>query len=122
MARADSSFQITSVEHNDDVILVDVILHEKDELFEGHFPDNPIMPGVLNIEIIEKILSEVMQMQVKRINQVKFLSPIVPKEDELLKYRFEITEKPDGRTIATIQGKKEEVVFVKVQLEIEPKE
>ena len=122
MARADSSFQITSVQHSENELLADVILHEDDHLFEGHFPDNPIMPGVLNIEIIEKILSETMQMQVKQINLIKFLTPVVPNKDEVLKYRLEIVEKPDDRTVVTIQGKIEEVIFLKVQLEIEPKE
>ena len=121
MARADSSFQITSVDHSENILLADVILYEENPLFKGHFPNNPIMPGVLNVEIVEQILSETMQMQVKQINQIKFLTPVVPNKDEVLKYRLEIAEKPDGRTIVTIQGKIEEVIFLKVLLEIEPK-
>ena len=120
MAKADSSFQISAVEPTEKGLLAKVFLNEENDLFEGHFPDNPIMPGVLNVEIIEKILFEAKQVRIKQINQIKFLTPVIPKQDDMLIYHIDIVKKSEERTIASIIGKIEEVIFVKVQLEIEP--
>ncbi len=121
MGNVSTSFEITSVQQNDNKLLAMVSLNEKNELFEGHFPNNPIMPGVLNIEILEKILDEKLKKQIKQINQIKFLKPVVPNQNEPLEYKLEVSIKPENRTIVSVIGTIKDDVFVKIQLEIEPK-
>jgi len=121
MGNVSTSFKITSVQQNDNELLAMVSLNEKNELFEGHFPNNPIMPGVLNIEILEKILDEKLKKQIKQINQIKFLKPVVPNQNEPLEYKLEVSIKPENRTIVSVIGTIKDDVFVKIQLEIEPK-
>jgi 3-hydroxymyristoyl/3-hydroxydecanoyl-(acyl carrier protein) dehydratase len=46
---------------------------------EGHFPDNPIVPGVLLLdEMMNALENEVMGLRLQGIRQVKFLQPVLP--------------------------------------------
>ena len=114
MSSAESSFNITSVEESSSGYQISVNLDENSPLFEGHFPNDPIMPGVLNIEILEKVLSEKLNVKIGQINQIKFLKPVVPKSDVPIEYTLDISEKADDRKTASIKGTWEGDVFVKI--------
>jgi 3-hydroxyacyl-[acyl-carrier-protein] dehydratase len=47
-------------------------------IFKAHFPNNPILPGFVMMEIF----SEVLNIEIKEIKKVKFFNPAYP-EDEL---------------------------------------
>jgi 3-hydroxyacyl-[acyl-carrier-protein] dehydratase len=49
-------------------------------VFKGHFPDQPVVPGVCLIEIITDCLSGLMRMPCKLVESdyIKFLKPIIP--------------------------------------------
>lgn len=51
--------------------------------FQGHFPDHPILPGIVEIMMAEITISEVMQAEytVQEVKQGKFLKPIEPNND-----------------------------------------
>jgi beta-hydroxyacyl-ACP dehydratase FabZ len=83
--------------------------------FEGHFPENPIMPGVLVIEAMAQVggilaklsVPESMKLEVGKaiyfaaIDKVKFRKPIVP-GDQIL---FELTAIRKGTKIWKMKGK-----------------
>jgi beta-hydroxyacyl-ACP dehydratase FabZ len=83
--------------------------------FEGHFPGNPIMPGVLVIEAMAQVggilakLSVPESMDIEResaiyfvaMDKVKFRRPIVP-GDQIL---FELTPMRKGTRIWKMKGK-----------------
>ncbi len=56
------------------------------EIFEGHFPGNPITPGVCQIEMLKEILSDHLGQNLffNSISDMKFISMWVPKESELV--------------------------------------
>ena len=59
---------------------VNILINEKHEVFKGHFPGNPIMPGVCMMQIIkeltEQITDSVLRMQT--LTNVKFMALINP--------------------------------------------
>lgn len=56
------------------------------EIFEGHFPGNPITPGVCQMEMVKEILSDHLSEDLffNSISDVKFISMWEPKESELV--------------------------------------
>lgn len=65
-----------------------VTIHEGHPLFEGHFPGQPVTPGVVLIEIIRKVLSDMLDMKLmlSSAREIKFVSAVIPtiiKEIEL---------------------------------------
>ena len=57
-----------------------VVLHEDCPVYEGHFPGNPIAPGVANIQMIKELTELVLSrpLTFATIKQCKFMRPVLP--------------------------------------------
>jgi 3-hydroxyacyl-[acyl-carrier-protein] dehydratase len=55
-------------------------LNEEHPLFRGHFPGNPILPGVCTLQIIRELLEKAEQkpLRMERSATIKYLGFIVP--------------------------------------------
>ena len=64
----------------------EIMIDEKHDVFKGHFPDKPILPGVLMIAVIGSVLEKVTnekRMMVEGEN-IKYLSVVDPTIDSRL--------------------------------------
>ncbi|MFH1159906.1 MAG: 3-hydroxylacyl-ACP dehydratase [bacterium] len=63
-------------------------------IYNGHFPGNPIVPGVCQIRMITEIVADIIQKEVilQTADNIKFLSAINPHETPRL--TFDISLKP----------------------------
>lgn len=54
------------------------------DIFKGHFPDQPVVPGVCLVELITDCLSGLSNMPCKLVESeyIKFLKPIIPNNDD----------------------------------------
>ncbi len=88
--------------------------------FNGHFPENPIMPGVLLVEAMgqagalacvgEDDLGKEFKVMIAKINSARFRQPVVPgdqviiesqiKKDRGKMFVVECTAKVDGKLVA----------------------
>mgnify|MGYP001235453726 CR=1 FL=1 len=64
----------------DDAIHVTIQLNKDHSVFKGHFPNNPITPGVCLIQIIKEITEEHVKKKLflQSISNIKFTSIINP--------------------------------------------
>lgn len=93
-------YTIDSLEQNDAQNHTAVIsVNESHEVFKGHFPGNPIMPGVCMMQVIkeiaEKITGSALVMQ--SLSNVKFMALINPFATPLL--RLELTVTQEGESV-----------------------
>jgi|LakMenE01Jun11ns_1017448.scaffolds.fasta_scaffold9621778_2 3-hydroxyacyl-[acyl-carrier-protein] dehydratase len=53
------------------------------EIFIGHFPNNPVVPGVTMVQLVKEVISEVLQkpIHLENISLIKFLKVIDPRID-----------------------------------------
>lgn len=74
-------------------------LNPKHEVFEGHFPGNPITPGVSMIQIIKEISEEILgkTLFLESADNVKFMAIINPETDSVLDLEIQIIEKEDNK-------------------------
>ena len=74
---------IKHLEHNGE--LINFSINTNHEVFIGHFPQYPILPGVFEMFIIEKVIEYKFSIKLNLINVeiVKFLSPILPNENDI---------------------------------------
>jgi 3-hydroxyacyl-[acyl-carrier-protein] dehydratase len=75
-----------------------VLVNEKHEVFTGHFPGNPVMPGVCMIQIIKELTEQISERQLvlQSLSNVKFMALINPFVNPELKLDLEISETGDA--------------------------
>ena len=56
-------------------------------LFEGHFPDEPILPGVHQIEMVRTTVEAVLntELRIVRVKNAKFLQKIIPSDEIIVR-------------------------------------
>ncbi len=69
-------------------------------IYQGHFPDNPVVPGVCQVEIIRELLGITLQkeMQMVKADNIKYLSMINPMEQTQLRVELEARPKNGDQT------------------------
>jgi 3-hydroxyacyl-[acyl-carrier-protein] dehydratase len=67
-----------SSDHNK--LITRIKLNKDHDIYNGHFPNNPIIPGVIIIQIIKEILEEHLgcELFLREIINIKYISPINP--------------------------------------------
>jgi 3-hydroxyacyl-[acyl-carrier-protein] dehydratase len=75
-----------------------LLINEKHDVFKGHFPGNPIMPGVCMMQIIKELTEKVTQqtLVMQSLTNVKFMALINPEVTPELKLELDITETEEG--------------------------
>ncbi len=63
-----------------------VLLNADHSIYQGHFPGNPVVPGVCQIQMIKELLELVLLRSTRLMesDNIKFLSMINPRNIELL--------------------------------------
>jgi 3-hydroxyacyl-[acyl-carrier-protein] dehydratase len=71
------SFELSEAK---DKISAQILLNSEHPVFGGHFPGNPILPGVCTVQIIRELLEKSMEkeIQLTRANNIKYLGFISP--------------------------------------------
>ncbi|MDN3675347.1 3-hydroxyacyl-ACP dehydratase [Flavobacterium branchiarum] len=74
-----------------------IMVNDKHDVFKGHFPDNPIMPGVCMIQIIKEISETITKssLMMQTLSNVKFMALINPEVTPELRLELDITTTED---------------------------
>jgi 3-hydroxyacyl-[acyl-carrier-protein] dehydratase len=92
-------YKILSLENTNDSKYDAVILvNDKHDVFKGHFPDNPIMPGVCMIQIIKELSETITKsnLMMQTLSNVKFMALINPEVTPELRLELDIITTEDG--------------------------
>jgi len=91
-----SLYVVENIETGDKSVTATIRLNEKHDIFSGHFPDNPVLPGVCTVQIIQELLSETSgsELHLTRAATIKYLSFINPLVNNTV--MVEIKYKPSG--------------------------
>lgn len=68
------------------------------DVFKGHFPGNPIMPGVCMMQIIKELTQQVtgLDLQMQQLSNVKFMALINPEINAKLRLELDVNETDEG--------------------------
>lgn len=69
-----------TIKTDDNNFKIQIELNPNHEVFEGHFPNNPIMPGVCMMQIIKEITEGFVEKDLflSKVSNVKFMATINP--------------------------------------------
>ena len=112
----DSLYTITSFESHKDELAAEVQLNKDHEIFKGHFPDQPVLPGVCMMQIVKELTEQCTgkRLFLNDVAQCKFLSMIDPEKAPLLQIHIQIEELPEPVTGVRAQIKSGESVIFKM--------
>lgn len=84
----------TSESHEDNSFETIIDLQKEHPIFNGHFPNFPVTPGVAMLQIIKELTENQLQQALflKSASNVKFLSLVDPNENSILKFSITLEE------------------------------
>jgi 3-hydroxyacyl-[acyl-carrier-protein] dehydratase len=75
-----------------------ILVNEKHDVFKGHFPGNPIMPGVCMIQIIKEPTESITKstLMIQTLSNVKFMALINPEATPELRLELDVVISEDN--------------------------
>ncbi len=76
-------FTISEANNVEGTIEAKIQLNASHKIFEGHFPGNPVTPGVVQVQIVKEILENVLDRTciLKEMGRCKFMAILNPNEN-----------------------------------------
>ena len=86
-------FFIQQLEKSQDSVKAKISINPHHEIFKGHFPEKPVVPGVCMVQIILELMEKSNQRKTRltTADSIKFLSVMNPKENELIEVTIHCT-------------------------------
>ncbi len=98
-----------------------VALNPSHGIFNGHFPGNPVLPGVCTVQIVKELLAHYLKNEVllKKAGTIKYLSFINPQANRLINFEIQFKETDKGRLTCSAKVFFEATVFCSFKGEFE---
>jgi len=83
---------------NEELVTANITINKNHDIFKGHFPGNPVTPGVCMMQIIKEITEEVVgnKLMMSSSSNIKFMAIINPEITPDLELTLEITKTNDS--------------------------
>lgn len=87
-------YSVLTFEHEEQTVKATVKLNPEHEVFKGHFPGNPVMPGVCMIQMIKELTERAttQTLFLTVASNVKFMAIINPEKNDTLQLVLQISE------------------------------
>lgn len=91
-------YTIYSRNKSEDELTVNMQFNFDHKIFEGHFPDQPVVPGVCMLQIIKEQVAEFLHtpLILESTGQLKFLSSIIPDQADFYTFNILFKENTDS--------------------------
>jgi 3-hydroxyacyl-[acyl-carrier-protein] dehydratase len=108
-------YTISTFKSENESIEATIKFNEGHLLFAGHFPGNPIVPGVVQIQIIKDLLEKIREQNLLLIQakNIKFLSMISPSKHPYVEVSIRYQEAEDDSVQVQASMRSGEITFMK---------
>ncbi|WP_195352445.1 ApeI family dehydratase [Bacteroides cellulosilyticus] len=114
-------YKVTHSEHiNETDWVVQVMLNPQHAIYSGHFPQQPVVPGVCMLQIIKECIEKIQQapLQYKQIASCKFLSVINPNETPELELSLTIKKNETDTFQILAEGASSKDICIKLKAQL----
>ena len=89
----DKLYTIVRSAHRDGIITATLELDKNNEIFAGHFPGQPVLPGACMLQMIKEVVETTLAIttRLKKAEQVRFPALINPEIHKLLELTISYT-------------------------------
>lgn len=108
-------FTIAQQVQTDSNINSQISLNAEHPIYKGHFPHQPVLPGVCMMQMLAELTGHALgrEVVIKKAGQVKFLIPIIPQKFPNLDIKIECIPAEDGSLKITGSIHAAELTFFK---------
>lgn len=87
-------YEIKNLRREGELIVGEVHLNASHKIFEGHFPEMPVLPGVCMLQIIKDCAAAMAgkELRIDYIKNCKFVSVVNPRENDWLTVSLLLTD------------------------------
>ena len=119
MILKDNFYTINELEFVENKIQASIKIDSNHSIFEGHFPNNPITPGVVEMEIVKEIVSEGIKKTLKmsKMSNCKFLAILNPLNSSEVNVKIDVLEQENNRIRISAQFLDQQTVYLKISAE-----
>jgi 3-hydroxyacyl-[acyl-carrier-protein] dehydratase len=109
------SYTIDLPEEGPSSVQATVTLNAQHPVFSGHFPGNPVVPGVCQVQMIKELVEKAVKMPLKlrESDNIKFLAMISPETTPQVEIAIQIKHMPEKVISATATISSGGTVFLK---------
>lgn len=113
-------YTITTLDQAPNQITCTLQINAAHPVFEGHFPGSPVLPGVVQLEMVKVVISKAFEkpFALKEMSTCKFLEVLNPAETPEL--TIHIQYKGDGMLDVSASGKYGEKTYFKARANFLP--
>lgn len=115
-------FYISRRADNQDTTRFDITLNPDHPVYQGHFPGNPICPGVCGIQMIKECVELILEkpLRMGKLTRCRFLAPLSPLDHPDVFITVQLTNLEMGYKVkATVSGT-ETVTYIDFSAEMQP--
>lgn len=113
----DNFYKIANLISNENKLQAEIHLNTKHEVYKGHFPNQTVVPGVIQIQIIKELLETLFEtnLMISEVFVAKYLRPITPEENPFLNIfiEYKLNETDDYQINASVS--KDDFTFTKLK-------
>lgn len=108
-------FHVTSLDSADHTTRAMLEINPAHVIFEGHFPGQPVVPGVCMMQMVKEITEAVLGRDTRLVkaDQLKFLALLIPAESRQLRMELKLSTRENGETGVDAQLLNESTLFFK---------
>jgi len=79
----------------------EIALHADHPIYRAHFPERPVTPGVVQVQIVGELLEQQFgqELELRKVTNLKFIRPITPQETPEVEVNYTFA---DGKAKGTI--------------------
>ncbi|MEO6539486.1 MAG: 3-hydroxyacyl-ACP dehydratase [Ferruginibacter sp.] len=114
-------FTIRDTESSATEIWAEVVINSNHKIFEGHFPNQPVVPGVCQMQMIKEILEHVIgkDTNLVKATDMKFLAVIDPQKNNLINASIQMTADESGAINIVASLFMDELIHFKCKAQLE---
>ena len=94
----DHLYTLLSAENSENILTATVQLNLAHAIFKGHFPDQPVVPGVCLMQIVKEVLEEqvAQSLLLMKADYLKFIAPVIPEDGKQLQLQLKYSVMENG--------------------------
>jgi 3-hydroxyacyl-[acyl-carrier-protein] dehydratase len=115
-------FKINSLESTGNRVQALLEINPSHRIFDGHFPGQPVVPGVCMMQMIKEVLETEIgrETRLAKAGYLKFLSVIDPRENKMIRAELQYEVAASGEISVTGSLLRDAKICLKCKLQLIP--